>query len=64
MIDSRTRYVVFAKFYSAIFSLQLSNKVLAIVDLLLESGANVDVVAQGHSPLSLAITNGHDKVWY
>ncbi len=45
-----------------IFSLQLTCTVLAIVDLLLRAGANVNVVANGHSPLSLAILNGYDTV--
>ncbi len=45
-----------------LFSQQLSSTVLAMVDLLLGAGASVNVVAMGHSPLSLAIINGHDKV--
>lgn len=40
--------------------IQLASTVLATVDLLLGAGANVNVVAMGHSPLSLAILNGYD----
>ncbi len=35
---------------------------LATVELLLGAGASVNVVAMGHSPLSLAILNGYDTV--
>lgn len=33
-----------------------------VVEALLSYGAGVNQVAQGHSPLSLAILNGHDLV--
>lgn len=42
--------------------LQVEALLVAMVKLLISHGAKVNKVAKGHSPLSLAILNGHDKV--
>lgn len=36
----------------------------AVVSLLLEHGANPDILCEGHSALSLAICSGNDMVGY
>ena len=41
---------------------QASEVVSAVVEVLLSHGAEVNRVAKGHSPLSLAILSGHDSV--
>ena len=41
---------------------QTTELVLACVQLLVEYGSSVNHISRGHSPLSLAIVNGHDEV--
>ena len=52
---------------SLLSSLQLAEVVPSVAEVLLAHGAEVNKVAKGQSPLSLAIINGHDSVsvlWY
>ena len=45
-----------------LLSLQLFELVPTLINLLVDYGGDVNAVANGHSPLALAILNGHDTV--
>ena len=48
--------------FTPLLTVQLAEVVPSVAEVLLAHGAEVNKVAKGQSPLSLAIINGHDSV--